>query len=58
MLAFFAVAVFLLLTAHRAHLFGPLLVLLLLVCLPLPFLMHRRHGGKGGSQLPHEGGET
>ncbi|MGA9165314.1 MAG: DUF2933 domain-containing protein [Thiobacillus sp.] len=59
-LAFFAIAAFLLLTEHRAHLFGPLLFLLLLACLPLHFLMHRGHGGKGEHQHPHdnEGGKT
>jgi hypothetical protein len=53
-LAFFAIAAFLLLTEHRAHLLGPLLFLLLLACLPLHFFMHRGHGGKGGHQAPHD----
>lgn len=53
-LAFFAIAAFLLLTEHRAHVFGPLLFLLLLACLPLHFLMHRGHGGKGGHAHPHD----
>ncbi|MBU1223799.1 MAG: DUF2933 domain-containing protein [Gammaproteobacteria bacterium] len=58
-LAFFAIAAFLLLTEHRAHVFGPLLFLLL-ACLPLHFFMHRGHGGKGGHQAPHDkdGGKT
>jgi hypothetical protein len=40
--------------------FGPLLFLLLLACLPLHFFMHRGHGGKGGHAHPHdkEEGET
>jgi hypothetical protein len=53
-LAFFAIAAFLLLTEHRAHVFGPLLFLLLLACLPLHFFMHRGHGGKGGHARPHD----
>lgn len=59
-LAFFAIAAFFLLTEHRAHLFGPLLFLLLLACLPLHFFMHRGHGGQGEHQAPHdkEGGKT
>lgn len=60
MLAFFAIAAFFLLTEHRAHLFGPLLFLLLLACLLLHFFMHRGHGGKDEHQSPHdkEGGKT
>jgi len=59
-LAFFAIAAFFLLAEHRAHVFGPLLFLLLLACLPLHFFMHRGHGGKGGHPHPHdkEGGKT
>ncbi len=59
-LAFFAIAAFFLLTEHRAHVFGSLLFLLLLACLPLHFFMHREHGGKGGHAHPHdkEGGKT
>lgn len=58
MLAFFAIAAFLLLTEHRAHLFGPLLFLLLLACLPLHLFMHRGHGRKDQHQAPPEGGRT
>ena len=54
MLALFAIAAFFLLTEHRAHLFGPLLFLLLLACLPLHFFMHRGHGGKGEHPHPHD----
>ncbi len=54
MLAFFAIAAFFLLTEHRAHLFGALPFLLLLALLPLHFLMHRGHGGKGGHAHPHD----
>lgn len=58
-LAFFAIAAFFLLAEHRAHLFGPLLFLLLLACPLLHFFMHRGHGG-GEQQSPHdkEGGKT
>lgn len=58
-LAFFAIAAFFLLTEHRAHLFGPLLFLLLLACPLLHFFMHRGHGS-GEPQSPHgkEGGKT
>ena len=59
-LAFFAIAAFLLLTEHRAHVFGPLLFLLLLACPLLHFFMHRGHGGKGEHPHPHdkEGGRA
>ncbi len=53
-LAFFAIAAFFLLTEHRAHLFGPLLFLLLLACPLLHFLMHHGHGGQGEHQTPHD----
>lgn len=60
LLAFFAIAAFFLLAEHRAHLLGPLLFLLLLVCLPLHFFMHRGHGSRGEHQTMHdkEGGRT
>lgn len=53
-LAFFAIAAFLLLAEHRAHLFGPLLFLLLLACPLLHFFMHRGHGGNSEHQHPHD----
>jgi hypothetical protein len=53
-LAFFAIAAFFLLTEHRAHLFGPLLFLLLFACPLLHFFMHRGHGGKRGDQPPRD----
>lgn len=53
-LAFFAIAAFLLLTEHRAHVFGPMLFLLLLACLPLHFFMHRGHGGNGEHRHSHD----
>jgi hypothetical protein len=42
---FIAVAAYLLLTEHRAHLFGILPYLLLLLCPLLHFFTHGRHGG-------------
>lgn len=59
-LAFFAIAAFFLLTEHRAHLFDPLLFLLLLACPLLHFFMHRGHGGNSEHRHLHdkEGGKT
>ena len=53
-LAFFAIAAFLLLTEHRAHLFGPLLLLLVLACLPMFFFLRRGHGSKSAPPAPHD----
>jgi len=58
LLAFFAIAAFLLLTEHRAHALGPLLLLLLVACLPMFYFLRRGHGGKGEPPAPHEGGKT
>lgn len=44
---FIAIAAFFLFTEHRAHLFGILPYLLLLLCPLLHFFMHGRHGGHG-----------
>lgn len=46
-LGFIAIAVFFLFTEHRAHLFGILPFVLLLLC-PLLHLFHGGHGGNGG----------
>lgn len=43
LLGFLVIAGFLLATEHRAHLFGTLPYLLLLLC-PLMHLLHRGHG--------------
>lgn len=43
--AFLAIAIFFLLTEHRAHLFGALPYLLLLACPLMHLYMHRGHGG-------------
>lgn len=45
---FAVIALFYLLTEHRAHLFGMLPYLLLLACPLMHFFMHGRHGGHGG----------
>ncbi len=43
-----AVAVYFLLTEHRAHFFGALPFLLLLACPLMHMFMHGGHGGHGG----------
>lgn len=48
---FLAIAGFFLFTEHRAHFFGVLPYVLLLLCPFLHFFGHRGHGGHGG----HEG---
>jgi hypothetical protein len=47
-LAFSAVAVFLLLSEHRAHFLGALPFLLLALCPLLHMFMHSGHGGHAG----------
>lgn len=44
---FAAIALFYLLSEHRAHLFGALPFLLLLACPLMHFFMHGRHHGHG-----------
>ncbi len=44
---FAAIALFYLLSEHRAHLFGALPYLLLLACPLMHFFMHGRHGEHG-----------
>ena len=46
------VAAYFLLSEHRAHFFGALPFLLLLVCPLMHIFMHRGHGGHGGRQQP------
>lgn len=48
---FAAIALFYLISEHRAHLFGVLPYLLLLACPLMHFFMHGQHGGHG-----HTGG--
>ena len=50
---FAGVALFYLVTEHRAHLFGALPLLLLLSCLLMHLFMHGKHGHEG-----HSGGTT
>jgi hypothetical protein len=44
LLAFLAIAAFFLITEHRAHVFGALPFVLLLLCPVLHLLLHGRHG--------------
>ena len=59
MVGFLAIALFFLLTEHRAHVFGVLPWLLILACPLMHLFMHRghRHGGRHrhGSQKPDQG---
>jgi len=51
-----AIALYFLLTEHRAHFFAALPLLLLVACLLLHIFMHRGHGGHGSSKDgPHDG---
>jgi cell division protein FtsW (lipid II flippase) len=56
---FLIIAAFFLFTEHRAHVFGilpfVLLLVLLLLCPILHFLMHGKHGGHGGGDGGHAG---
>ena len=45
---FLAIAAFFLWEEHRAHLFGALSYVLLLLCPVIHLFMHRGHGGHGG----------
>ena len=45
-----AVAVYFLMTEHRAHFFGALPFLLLLACPLMHMFMHGGHGGHGGGK--------
>ena len=53
LIAFLAIAGFILRQEHRAHLLGFLPYLLLLACPLLHLFMHRGHGGHGGHR-PNE----
>jgi hypothetical protein len=52
---FLVIAVFFLFTEHRAHVFGILPFVLLLLCPILHMLMHGKHGGHGGGEGEHVG---
>ena len=49
LIGFLAIVGFFLVTEHRAHLFGFLPFLLLLLCPALHWFMHGGHGGHGKS---------
>jgi hypothetical protein len=54
-----AVAAFFLLAEHRAHIFGALPYLLILICPLMHLFMHRGHGAHGhhkGGDQPRTGG--
>lgn len=55
-LGFVAVAVYFLITEHRAHLFGILPFLLLAACSLLHFFHHRGHDHEGGKSRPNSSG--
>jgi hypothetical protein len=59
LLAFLAIAAFLLLSEHRAHVFGALPYLLLLLCPVLHLILHGGHGTNGEEHEGHarEGGK-
>ncbi|MEW6143521.1 MAG: DUF2933 domain-containing protein [Thermodesulfobacteriota bacterium] len=52
---FLIIAIFFLVTEHRAHALGVLPFILLLLCPILHFLMHGKHGGHGGGDGGHAG---
>jgi len=52
---FLIIAVFFLFTEHRAHAFGILPFVLLLLCPILHMLMHGKHGGHSGGGGGHDG---
>ncbi len=53
-----AIAAYFLLSEHRAHFFGALpFLLLLLVCPLMHVFMHHGHGGHAGDHAHHPGGE-
>jgi hypothetical protein len=55
LVGFLAVAAFFLLTEHRAHLFGALPYVLLLLCLLLHFFGHGRGHRNGGAGVSKPG---
>jgi hypothetical protein len=52
-----SIALYFLLTEHRAHFFGALPIILLLACLLMHVFMHGGHGGHGGGNDHQHGGE-
>ena len=57
LIGFLALIAFFLVTEHRAHLFGFLPFLLLLLCPLLHWLMHRGHSGHGEATKHNPKGE-
>ena len=57
LLVFGAVALYFLLSEHRAHFFGALPFLLLLACPLMHIFMHGGHGGHDGGHGGHSGGK-
>lgn len=57
-LGFVVITGFFLVTEHRAHFFGYLPFLLLLLCPLLHWVLHGGHGGHGGSQQHSQRGEN
>ena len=51
------IALYFLLTEHRAHFFGALPFLLLLACPLMHVFMHGGHGGHGGGEGHQQGGQ-
>ncbi len=49
---FLAIAAFFLFTEHRAHLYGALPYLLLLVCIAIPVILWRAWGRRNGVAKP------
>jgi hypothetical protein len=57
LMLFLGIAAFFLFSEHRAHLFGFLPFLLLLICPLAHFFMHGKHGShEGESSHPHDRG--
>lgn len=58
LVGFLAIAGFLMLTEHRAHVFGVVPYLLLLACPLLHFFMHRGHGGHASRHRSDQAGRS
>jgi hypothetical protein len=54
LIVFLGVAGFFLLTEHRAHIFGYLPYLILLLCPLMHIFMHKGHGNHGNSKDGHK----
>lgn len=56
LLGFLAIAAYFLITEHRAHVFGALPYVLLLLCPLLHLLLHRGHGDGHAGHGTHQSG--